>query len=50
MVTKYGNFDWENKVIMSKSKIHQQRIAGLEEKIKLLKEQKARTVEKEFNN
>lgn len=39
---KYGNFDWENQVTMSKSKTPQQRILELEEKIKLLEKQKAR--------
>lgn len=39
---KYGNFDWENQSIMSKSKTPQQRILELEEKIKLLEKQKAR--------
>ena len=39
---KYGNFDWENQVPKTMSKIPEQKILELEAKIKLLEKQKAR--------
>ncbi|WP_430412960.1 transposase [Kordia sp.] len=40
---KYGNFDWENQSSTPMAKTPEQKILELEEKIKLLEKQKARS-------